>query len=242
MQRDPENKESKMLHQFADFAGKQILEVGCGEGRLTWKYAKHVKEVVAFDIEHDAIRIARADAAMNASEHVLFFNSSAKHMPLEKESFDIVLTSLSLCCIADEDKLDALSEIQRLLKPNGIFIDLQAFESNWQVEIQDGVQYQVAGRLNDAPDGIAHDEGANRALREVESKKWFIKENEKEFDIFYYWDTPSEMKEFMESEWEDFEKLSDDVYRITNSLWVSARADARVRMRVRMTISLWKKL
>ncbi|MBX3038156.1 MAG: class I SAM-dependent methyltransferase [Anaerolineales bacterium] len=239
MQRDPENKESKMLHQFADFSGKRVLEVGCGEGRLTWKYAKHAKQVVAFDIDHNAIRIARADAVLNACQHVLFFNSSAKHIPLEKESFDIVIGALSLCCIDDEDKLDALSEIQRLLKPNGIFIDLRALESNWRVEICDSQQYQVAGPLNDAPEGLAHDEGANQAMREVESKGWYIKEKESEFDFFYYWDTPSEMKEFLESEWEDFEKIDEAVYRKTNSLWVSARADARVRMRVKMIITKW---
>lgn len=239
MQKDPENKEGKTLHQFVDFSDKRILEVGCGEGRLTWKYAKHAKQIVAFDIDHDAIRIAQADAVLNACEHVLFFDASAKHIPLEKETFDIVIGGLSLCCIADEDKIDALSEIRRLLKPNGIFIDLRALESNWQVEIQDAQQYQLAGRLNESPEGLAHDEGAFKAMREVESKRWYIKEKESEFDFFYYWDTPSEMKEFMESEWEDFEKMDEAVYRKTNSLWVSAGGDARVRVRVKMIITKW---
>ncbi|MBL8098461.1 MAG: class I SAM-dependent methyltransferase [Anaerolineales bacterium] len=239
VQRDPENKEGKTLHQFVDFSDKRILEVGCGEGRLTWKYAKHAKQVVAFDIDHDAIRVAQADAVLNACQHVLFFNASAKKIPLEKESFDIVIGALSLCCIADEDKIDALNEIRRLLKPNGIFIDLRALESNWQVEIQDAQQYQLAGRLNESPGGVEHDEGANQAMREVESKGWYIKEKENEFDFFYYWDTPSEMKEFMESEWEDFEKMDEKVYRKTSSLWISAGADARVRMRVKMIITKW---
>jgi hypothetical protein len=50
------------------------------------------------------------------------------------------------------------------------------------------------------------------------------------------------MKEFMEEEWEDFEKLEEDVYRKTSALWVSSGADARVRVRVKMLITLWKKL
>ncbi|MEK6751177.1 MAG: hypothetical protein AABZ00_02840, partial [Chloroflexota bacterium] len=56
---------------------------------------------------------------------------------------------------------------------------------------------------------------------------------------FYYWDTPSEMKKFMEDEWEDFEKLEEDVYKKTGSLWASANADARVRVRVKMLITKW---
>ena len=62
-----------------------------------------------------------------------------------------------------------------------------------------------------------------------------------EFPFFYYWDTPSEMKEFMEDEWEDFEKMEEDVYRKTASMWASSNADARVRVRVKMLIAAWEK-
>ena len=49
------------------------------------------------------------------------------------------------------------------------------------------------------------------------------------------------MKEFMEDEWEDFEKLEEDVYKKTSSLWASSNADARVRVRVNMLITKWEK-
>ena len=142
----------------------------------------------------------------------------------------------------------ALDEIRRTLKPDGILIDLRPVEENWLVEINSSTgnppsgTTQVAGRLNDMPMGLADDEAAFKAMREVESRRWFIKEKEEEFAFFYYWDTPSEMKEFMETEWEDFEKIEDDVYQKTKSLWSQANADARVRVRVKMLITLWKKL
>jgi len=92
------------------------------------------------------------------------------------------------------------------------------------------------------PMGLADDEAAFHAMREVESRGWYIKEKEEEFAFFYYWDTPSEMKEFMEDEWEDFEKMEDEVYLKVKSLWSQANADARVRVRVKMLITRWKKL
>lgn len=138
-----------------------------------------------------------------------------------------------------ESMVHALDEIRRALKPNGILIDLRPVESNWGVEVVSGMGWQACGRLNDLPQGVADDEAAFKAMREVESKKWYVKEKEEAFDFFYYWDTPSEMKEFMETEWEDFEKLEEDVYRKTNSLWVSAGGDARVRVRVKMIITKW---
>jgi len=91
------------------------------------------------------------------------------------------------------------------------------------------------------PTGKADDEAAFRAMREAESRGWFTREREEEFAFFYYWDTPSEMKEFMEQEWEDFEKIDEDVYHAAQSLWSLANADARVRVRVKMLITSWEK-
>lgn len=135
----------------------------------------------------------------------------------------------------------ALDEIRRILTPAGRLIDLRPVEDNWQVEVVSSAGWQAAGRLSDMPQGIADDAAANRAMREAQSRGWFVKEKEEDFHFFYYWDTPSEMKEFMETEWEDFEKLEEDVYRKTNSLWVSGGADARVRVRVKMSIAAWGK-
>lgn len=136
----------------------------------------------------------------------------------------------------------ALDEIRRTLKPNGVLLDLRPVEDNWQVEVVSSTGWQAAGRLSDLPAAVEDDEAAFHAMREAESNGWYVREKEKEFDFFYYWDTPSEMKEFMESEWDDFEKLEESVYRKTSSLWVSAGGDARVRVRVKMFITLWNKL
>lgn len=136
----------------------------------------------------------------------------------------------------------ALDEIRRTLKPNGVLLDLRPVEDNWQVEVVSSTGWQAAGRLSDLPAAVEDDEAAFHAMREAESNGWYVREKEKEFDFFYYWDTPSEMKEFMESEWDDFEKLEESVYRKTSSLWVSAGGDARVRVRVKMLITLWNKL
>lgn len=135
----------------------------------------------------------------------------------------------------------ALGEIRRTLGPRGILIDLRPFSDRWRVEAGSSSGWQEAGRLSDQPIGTADDEAAFRAMREAESDGWFIKQKEETFDFFYYWDTPSEMREYLESEWADFEKLEEEVYRKTSSLWVSAGADARVRVRVKMHLARWVK-
>lgn len=135
----------------------------------------------------------------------------------------------------------ALSEIHRTLKPNGTLLDLRPLEDSWSVEIVSSAGWQASGRLSDMPIGVADDAAANDAMRDVQARGWFIQKKMEEFPFFYYWDTPSEMKEFMEDEWEDFEKMEEELYRKTAAMWASSNADVRVRVRVKMLIAAWEK-
>ncbi len=96
LQKDPEGFERKVLHKYADFANKRVLEVGCGEGRLTWKYAAASNLTVGFDPDQDAVRIARADSPSDLHGHVHFAQASASHIPFSKETFDIAILAWSL--------------------------------------------------------------------------------------------------------------------------------------------------
>jgi hypothetical protein len=136
----------------------------------------------------------------------------------------------------------ALDEIRRVLKPNGILIDLRPVQDHWSVEVASMQEIKVAGLLTDLPIGKADDEAAFRAMREVESRGWFVREREEEFAFYYYWDTPYEMKEYIEEQWADFEKLEDDVFKVAQSAWAIANAEARVRVREKMLITRWGKL
>jgi ubiquinone/menaquinone biosynthesis C-methylase UbiE len=96
LQKDPEGFERKTLHGYVDFKDKRVLEVGCGEGRLTWKYAGESNLTVGFDPDHDALRIARADAPYDLQKHVHFASASASNIPFSKETFDIAILAWSL--------------------------------------------------------------------------------------------------------------------------------------------------
>ncbi len=135
----------------------------------------------------------------------------------------------------------ALDEIRRVLRPNGILLDLRPVEANWSVEIVSSAGWQAAGRLSDLPVAVEDDEAAFEAMRQAQANGWYVKKEEKEFAFFYYWDTPSEMKEFMDTEWEDFEKMEEHVYQKASSMWASANADARLRVRVNMLLTHWDK-
>ncbi len=46
---DPDGIETRVIHQLIDFRGKDVLEVGCGDGRMTWRFAEHTSSVPALD-------------------------------------------------------------------------------------------------------------------------------------------------------------------------------------------------
>lgn len=96
LQKDPEGFEKKILHKFADLSNKRVLEIGCGEGRLTWKYAAASKLTIGFDPDLDALRIARADSPSDSRGHVHFAQASASNIPFSKETFDIAILAWSL--------------------------------------------------------------------------------------------------------------------------------------------------
>ena len=96
VQKDPEGLEKKILHKFVDFSNKHVLEIGCGEGRLTWKYAGASNLTVGFDPDHQALCVARTDSPHDLREHVHFAQASASHIPFSKATFDIAILAWSL--------------------------------------------------------------------------------------------------------------------------------------------------
>lgn len=96
LHKDPSHNERKYLHTFADFTGKRVLEVGCGEGRMTWQYAKSTRVTVGIDLDLDALRIARVDRHSDLQDKALFARADSQLLPFPKETFDIVVLAWSL--------------------------------------------------------------------------------------------------------------------------------------------------
>lgn len=95
-QKDPEKSESKSLHRLVDFAGKGVLEIGCGEGRLTWRYAGSARRVTGIDPDRDSLRVAYYDIPSDLHKTTTFLCASAANLPFQHEEFDLALFSWSL--------------------------------------------------------------------------------------------------------------------------------------------------
>ena len=96
LQTDPEGNEKKYLQKSADFTDKCVLEIGCGEGRLTWQYAKETLSTIGIDLDADALRVASIDRPSDLTNKILFARAASEHIPFSKETFDIAILAWTL--------------------------------------------------------------------------------------------------------------------------------------------------
>lgn len=127
-----------------------------------------------------------------------------------------------------------------MLKPDGILIDIRPLNGQWPIEVASIREVQETGRADDLPQPLHADRASNEAMREVESRGWFRREQEEFFTFSYSWDTPSEMEQFIAEEWSDFITLGEAAKGATRSAWAIGDADSRVRVRVKILITRWK--
>ena len=94
-----------------------VLELACGTGLLSVRLAGSVKMLEATDFSEEMIR--QAKTKMHSSR-LHFSVQDATRLPYALETFDAVVISNALHIMPDPEK--ALSEIRRVLKPDGILI------------------------------------------------------------------------------------------------------------------------
>lgn len=95
---DPEGNETEALFALVDLGGAEVLEIGCGDGRLTWRYAERAAHVTA--IEPFEGSIARAKERLHETHlPVEFRHANLEDFAADTDAdvFDIALLSWSLC-------------------------------------------------------------------------------------------------------------------------------------------------
>ena len=101
----------------------RILEIGCGSGRDARVLAGMGFSVIATDASSGMIREAERRTEVNRdnlSFTCLSFPLSEGHLLLN-ERFDCVLAVAVLMHLLPEERVQTLGQVQRMLKPNGLF-------------------------------------------------------------------------------------------------------------------------
>lgn len=117
MQEDTEQVTRQRIESSLDLAGKQALEIGCGNGRVTAMLADRVRSIVGVDPDQGQIAEAR-ERLPGVDLRV----GSGELLDFPEQSFDLVLFTLSL---HHQDSRQALKEARRVLRREGRLLVLE---------------------------------------------------------------------------------------------------------------------
>lgn len=107
---------------------KKVLDYGCGLGKYSVFLAKNGSEVTGIDISDVSLEVAKKRAiyeGVDKQTHFLAMNCEA--LEFDDDSFDMIFDSGSLSYL---DLQKALSEIVRVLKPDGVFLGIDTLGHN----------------------------------------------------------------------------------------------------------------
>lgn len=93
---DPEGVEIAALRRVADWRGSEVIEIGCGDGRLTRRLARLGAHIVAIDPSRPSLETARKTLPPTYADRVRFSVGSAESLKFRPESFDIAVLAWSL--------------------------------------------------------------------------------------------------------------------------------------------------
>ena len=88
--------EQRTIHDLTDFRDKDVVEIGCGDGRMTWLYAHDAKSVLAIDTEEEKITAAIEATPDELKSKVTFKVADVVTDELPKNAYDLALFSHSL--------------------------------------------------------------------------------------------------------------------------------------------------
>lgn len=109
----------QLVAMTGSWAGKSVLDVGCGTGRLLLKGAGESTAITGIDISAAMIDRAKEVGSGDGIFHVppVFLQGDAEDLPFEDETFDLVLSTCVVFLLPDPSV--ALKEMHRVLKPGG---------------------------------------------------------------------------------------------------------------------------
>ena len=113
MRLDPEKKEIKELRSLIDLRNKEILEIGCGDGRITAMLKRKDNNILAIEPDKEQLKLARKKVS-----GVKFQVGTMSNLKTKKK-FDLVIFSMSFHHVPVRSKKTVIKKAFSLLNQNG---------------------------------------------------------------------------------------------------------------------------
>jgi SAM-dependent methyltransferase len=161
---DAISRKEVLLTGIADFlgplAGQEVVEYGCGLGKLTVLLARSGARVNAFDLSDASVEVARERARMcGVEDRITFSVAPGESLPYDDGSFDL---AVGKAVIHHIDATAGARELARIMRPGGRAAFSEPLGTNPVVQlVRDHVPYPEK-----------HDRGADIPLRYIDIDAW----------------------------------------------------------------------
>ena len=123
---DHEGNILRSLREIVSLTDLVVYDLGAGTGRLAGLLAPHVKQVRAFDISEEMLRVCREKFRASGLANWQVDVADHRQLPVDDASADLVVSgwSLSYLAVWNPDSWRAelekwMGEMKRVLRPNG---------------------------------------------------------------------------------------------------------------------------
>jgi cyclopropane fatty-acyl-phospholipid synthase-like methyltransferase len=153
-----------LVRDVADALPGRILDLGCGDGRLTALLLAEYPESTATCVDMSPVMLEAAGKRFAGDERVSFLTHRLDDPLLFLGPYDAIVSSLAIHHVTDERKQMLYAEAAGLLAPGGVFANLEIVASPTR-ELHDRWRDEMGAR--DDPSDV---------LRDMESQLGWLRE------------------------------------------------------------------
>lgn len=117
--RDTVSSDQFLREKLGDFSSKEVLEIGCGTGRMTEYLARDFKTVTGIDIAEEMV--AQGEKRLAHLPNVTLLATDGLHYPFSDNQFDFVFSFIVFQHMPNKETVrQNLKEVRRVLKSGQI--------------------------------------------------------------------------------------------------------------------------
>lgn len=116
----------RLFKKIYTIKGKNVLDCGVGNGKLSVYMAMKGANVLGFDISHEMLKLARL-YSKNFGVNIKLIESSFERLPIKENTIDLAVGQF----ILHHTKIDdSIKELSRIMKPGGTAYFIENFALN----------------------------------------------------------------------------------------------------------------
>jgi SAM-dependent methyltransferase len=105
---------------------KDVLDIGCGDGSFTFEVSRRARRVTGVDFSAEALARAVRDRSIAKQKNIRLQQADAKSLPFADSEFDVAVSRRGPATAT----MKTLFEAYRVLKPNGLLMEITIGEKN----------------------------------------------------------------------------------------------------------------